>query len=184
MIKKSSVLLMSLLVLQGVLLRPVDAPKSPKSFYSLQLQSAEGKMIDFSAYKGKKVLLVNTATRCGYSPQLAGLEKLSQKYKGKLVVLGVPSNSFAQEPLQGKAVVLSCKKDYGVTFPLSERTPVKGAKQNQVFKWLSTKEQNGWNTKSPGWNFCKYLVDEKGELVAFFSSSVGPMDAELTDLLK
>ena len=152
-----------------------------KTFYDFKLRSIEGKEIDFSAYKGKKVMIVNTASECGYTPQYDDLQKLHETHGGKLTILGFPANNFGgQEPGTNDEIGAFCRKNFGVTFQLFEKVDVK---ENELFKWLSDKDQNGWNTDTPNWNFCKYLINENGELVKFYSSSVNPMSEEIVKML-
>ena len=168
--------------------RPKNAAPaaSAMSFYDFELTSLDGKPVSLATFKGKKVLLVNTASKCGYTPQYAALEKLYEQYKDKnVVVLGFPANNFmAQEPGKNEDIKTFCTKNYGVTFPMFEKIDVVGKHQHPLYKWLSTKALNGWNADEPSWNFCKYLVNEKGELVAFFPSKIDPLDAKITDKLK
>ena len=155
-------------------------PANTKSFYDFKLKSIDGKEIDFSIYKGKKIMIVNTASACGYTPQYDDLQQLFEKYKDKLIILGFPSNNFGgQEPASNNEIASFCTKNYGVTFPLFEKSDVIGVNQNVIYKWLTEKQQNGWNTPSPDWNFCKYLINEKGELIKFYSSSVSPLSDEV-----
>lgn len=151
------------------------------SLYELQGQLSDGNQLNLNQYKGKKILFVNTASDCGYTGQYEGLEKLFQTYKDKLVVIGFPANDFKeQEKGTDENIAAFCKLNYGVTFPIMKKSSViKGVNQNNVFKWLSNKEQNGWNDQAPVWNFCKYLVDEQGKLIHFFASSVEPFSDEV-----
>ncbi len=159
-----------------------DANKQPVvSFYSLKFNTTDGKEVSFEQFKGKKVLLVNVASFCGYTSQYDGLEKLYQEHRDKLVVLGFPANNFgAQEPGKDEEITSFCRLDYGVTFPIFKKTSVLKPDQNPVYKWLSDPKLNGWNTKAPMWNFCKYVVDEKGKLSHFFGSAIAPDSPEVT----
>ncbi len=140
------------------------------SIYDFQIQSLEGEMIDFADYKGKKLLIVNTASECGYTPQYADLQKLHQEFGEKITVLGFPANNFGgQEPGSDQQIASFCEKNYGVTFPMFSKMEVVGKNQHPLFKFL--KEQTG---KEPTWNFCKYLVSENGEEISFYASSVNP----------
>ena len=159
------------------------SPKATPSFYDFKMKTIDGKDYDFKTLKGKKVLLVNLASFCGYTKQYEGLQELSTKYKDKLVVLGFPSNSFYQEPKDNAEIGAFCKKNYGVTFTVFEKIDVKGKDQHPLYKWLSEKELNGWNSKSPSWNFNKYLVDENGKLLKHFGSNTEPLSKEITDLI-
>ena len=159
--------------------------ETTSAFYDFKMKSLTGEMIDFASFKGKKVLLVNVASKCGYTPQYEDLQKLHEQYGDKLVVLGFPSNNFAsQEPGTEEEIGAFCKKNYGVTFQLFSKISVKGDDQAPLYKWLSDKSQNGWNDQTPSWNFCKYLVNEKGELVKYFSAGVKPMGEEILNELK
>jgi glutathione peroxidase len=150
------------------------------SFYNFKLNSLEGDPIDFTRYKGKKVLLVNVASRCGYTPQYKQLQQLHEKYGSKVVILGFPANNFGrQEPGNNAEIKEFCQKNYGVSFQMFEKISVTGDDQHPLYKWLSNKTENGWNDQAPKWNFCKYLVNEKGELVRFYASGVDPMSEEL-----
>jgi glutathione peroxidase len=154
-------------------------------FYSLKAISNNGSIIDFNEFKNKKVLLVNTASACGYTPQYDDLQKLHEQYKNKLAVIGFPSNDFGeQEKGSDEEIASFCKINFGVTFPLMKKSHViKNAEQNEVFKWLTDKNKNGWNEQQPEWNFCKYLIDENGVLLDYFSAGVQPFDREVIDAL-
>lgn len=152
----------------------------PVSFYTLHVTQNNGTIIDLNEYKGKKILIVNTASDCGYTGQFDDLEKLHQQNKD-LVILGFPANDFKQqEKKDDKAIAEFCKVNYGVTFPLMQKTHViKGAEQNAVFKWLSDPAMNGWCAQQPVWNFNKYLVNEEGVLVGYFSQNISPLDTRV-----
>lgn len=150
------------------------------SIYDFSVKTIEGKDISLSQYKGKKILIVNTASKCGYTPQYDDLEKFHKKYGDKVAVLGFPANNFGgQEPGTNQEIASFCKKNYGVSFQMFEKISVAGSDQHPLYKWLSSKDQNGWNSDSPSWNFSKYLLNEKGELIKFFGSKVNPFDEEL-----
>ena len=152
---------------------------APKSFYSLKATSGYGEEIDFEQFKNKKVLVVNLASKCGFTPQYAELEKLNQSNEN-LVILGFPSNNFGgQEPGSDSEISGFCKINFGVTFPLFKKGEVKGNLKQPVYQWLTDKNKNGWNDEEPKWNFYKYLVNEKGILTKVFSSSVSPLDINL-----
>ena len=156
--------------------------QSMKSVYDLNLKmkSLDGKDIDLSQYKGKKVLLVNVASKCGYTPQYTDLQKLHEQYGSKVTVLGFPANNFgAQEPGSSEDIASFCKLNYGVTFQMFDKISVTGDDQHPLYKWLSSKSQNGWNDEAPKWNFSKYLLNEKGELIKVYGSAVKPLDQEL-----
>lgn len=152
--------------------------------YDFKITSLDGKPIDLSAYKGKKILIVNTASACGYTPQYADLEALYEKYQDKLVIVGFPANNFGEQEKGTNSEIASfCKKNYGVKFPMSEKVSVKGEDIDPLFRYL-TEEAEKLGEKDPiKWNFTKFLVDEKGKLVAVFPSKVKPMSEEITKYL-
>lgn len=159
--------------------------ETDSSFYSLKAKSIDGKTVSMNDYKDKYIMIVNTASKCGYTYQYEGLEKLYQKHKNKLIVLGFPSNDFLwQEPGSNEKIKTFCKINYGVTFPLFAKIAVKGKKKHPIFAWLTNPELNGWNKKSPGWNFNKYLIDTSGKLVAHFGAKAEPLSKEIETLLK
>jgi glutathione peroxidase len=141
------------------------------NLYDFKIESIDGKQIDFSQYKGKTLLIVNTASKCGYTPQYEELQKLHELYRSKVTILGFPANNFGgQEPGTNLQIAEFCKANYGVTFQMFEKISVKGADQHPLYAWL--KEKTG---EEPSWNFCKYLVKPDGT-VKFFKSSVKPME--------
>lgn len=151
------------------------------SFYSFSTKDINGKDFDFNLLKGKKVLIVNTASDCGYTGQYEALEKLQEKYSNNLVIIGFPANDFKQqETKDNESIAAFCKKNYGVSFPLmSKSVVVKQSNQNEVFKWLSESTMNGWNNQAPVWNFCKYLINEQGILTHYFPMTVDPLDSSV-----
>lgn len=149
------------------------------SFYDFKMNTLDGKPFDFSQFKGKKVVLINTASKCGYTPQYADWQKFHETYGSKVVVIGFPANNFGgQEPGSNGEIASFCQKNYGVTFQMMEKISVVGSDQHPLYQWLSKKDLNGWNDKAPTWNFCKYVINEKGEVTHFFASGVKPTDAE------
>ena len=147
-----------------------------RSFYSLSAPLNNNTELNFDSLKGKKVLLVNTASDCGYTNQYDDLQKLFETTKDKLIVIGFPANDFKeQEKGNDEEIAQFCRINYGVTFPLVKKsTVVKSPTQNQVFQWLTDKNKNGWNDRQPVWNFSKYLVNEEGKLIYYFDPSVSP----------
>ena len=142
------------------------------SIYEFKIKSLDGKEIDFTQYKGKKLLIVNTASKCGKTPQYAGLEKLHEQYGGKVTLLGFPANNFLwQEPGTNAEIAEFCTKKYGVQFQMFEKVSVNGGDQHPLYRWLQAK-----TGEKPDWNFSKYLVSEDGLSVTFFKSSVQPLD--------
>lgn len=154
--------------------------------YSLTTKDINGKDFDFSSVKGKKILLVNTASDCGFTGQYEALEKLQEKYSSSLVVIGFPANDFKeQESKDNESIATFCKKNYGVSFPLmSKSVVVKKQNQNEVFRWLSEASMNGWNQQAPVWNFCKYLVNEQGVLTHYFPMTVDPLDTSVVEAIE
>ena len=164
--------------------KPESVEIQNSDFYSFTMNSIDGDPIDFSRFKGKKLLLVNVASKCGYTPQYGDLEKLHEQYGDKITILGFPANNFGgQEPGSNEEIAEFCQKNYGVEFQMFEKISVKGDDQHPLYQWLTDAEKNGWNDQAPSWNFCKYLVDEKGQLVKFYASGVNPMSEEITSLL-
>jgi glutathione peroxidase len=158
---------------------------SVMNVYDFKVPALDGSTIDLSSYKGKKILIVNTASKCGFTPQYAELEKLYEKYKDKLVIIGFPANNFAQqEPGTNSEIKEFCTKNYGVTFPMAEKVDVIGDNTAPLFKYL-TAEAKKLGVADPviKWNFTKFLIDEKGTLVAVFPSKVKPMDDQITKYL-
>lgn len=155
------------------------------SFYDLKATAIGGSEIDFKAFKGKNVLIVNTASDCGYANQLTDLEKLQQLYKNNLIVIGFPANDFKeQEKLSGNEIESFCRVNFGTNFLLANKSVViKGDEQNEVFAWLTDKQKNGWNDKAPEWNFSKYLINTKGVLTNYYGSGIDPLANEITGKL-
>jgi|GEM_PF-32493 len=157
-----------------------------KSFYDFILTSLDGKeQISLERYKGKKVLLVNVASKCGLTPQYTDLQKLHEQYGDKVVVLGFPANNFmGQEPGTATEIGEFCQKNYGVSFQMFAKLSVSGSDQHPLYEWLTKKEQNGWNSSAPDWNFAKYLVNEKGNLIKFFPARTLPLSTEIVEAVK
>ena len=156
---------------------------STKNLHSFKAKTLEGKEFDFASLKGKKVLIVNTASECGYTPQYKELQSLYVKYSSKnFVIIGFPCNDFGgQEPGTGAEIKSFCQKNYGVTFQMMEKVSIASS---PVYKWLTTKTENGVLDAVVKWNFNKFLIDEKGNLVKYLPSSVKPMDAEITNWIE
>jgi glutathione peroxidase len=181
-------LLTSCFGMDGIKSRPEEVSKGSEentpSFYEFKIPSLEGDTIDFSKYKGKKILIVNVASKCGNTPQYADLQKLHEQYGSKVSILGFPSSDFLnQEPGSNKEIREFCKKNYGVTFQLFEKVHVKGKDKHPIYQWLSDKNLNGWNEVEPNWNFAKYLINEKGELLKFFPAKVNPLSKEVIEAI-
>ena len=155
------------------------------SFYHLAAKDITGKEVSMNQFKGKTILIVNTASKCGYTGQYKELEELYKKYSKDLVVLGFPTNDFfGQEPGTNKEIAQFCSLKYHVTFPMFEKTTTKGSAMSPIYKWLTDPAQNGWNKKKPSWNFNKYIIDKNGNLVAHFGSGESPTSKKIVDLIK
>jgi len=182
------------------ILPPKKRPFVKKSIYEFKVPALIGGTIDFSKYKGKLILVVNTASKCGNTPQYEDLENLYKKYKDKLVIVGFPANNFgSQEPGTNDDIAEFCKKNYGVTFPMAEKVSVKGDDMAPIYKWLVeqsrelAKAEQGTTSKDlvwkrylqnpVDWNFTKFLLDENGKLIAVFHNKVNPMSEEITKYL-
>lgn len=151
-----------------------------KNIYQFKVESLDGGTIDFSTFKGKKILIVNTASECGYTPQYKELEELYSKYQNKLVVVGFPANNFGgQEPGSNADIKAFCQKNYGVSFPMAAKISVKGSDTAPIYQWLTSKEQNGVLDAEIKWNFNKFLIDENGHVIAKFETKVKPMSEEI-----
>ncbi len=157
---------------------------STKSVYDIPLKAIDGKEIDLNDFNGKKILFVNVASKCGFTPQYEKLQELHAKYSDKLVVIGLPCNQFMnQEPGTHDEIVQFCKVNYGVTFQLTEKINVKGENQHPLYAWLTKKEFNGVKDSEVKWNFQKYLVDEKGNFIEVFYSATSPMSDKILEHL-
>lgn len=162
----------------------LDTQKDTQSLYDIPLTDISGAPLDLSQYKGKKILFVNVASKCGFTSQYDDLQELYTTYKDRLVVIGLPCNQFGgQEPGTASEIVTFCKVNYGVAFPLSSKIEVKGEHQHPLYKWLTSKEQNGVMDSTVRWNFQKYLVDEHGQLIDFFYATTNPMSSKIIKLL-
>ena len=160
------------------------AAQKANTIHQFKVPSIEGGTIDFASYKGKKIPVVNTASECGYTPQYEGLEKLYKENKDKLVIVGVPANNFGgQEPGTNEEIKEFCKIRYGVTFPLATKVEVVGENIHPLYKWLTTKDQNGVLDATVKWNFNKFLLDENGKLLEYFPSKVLPTGEEIKKYL-
>ena len=154
------------------------------SIYDFKVPGLLGNEIDLAQFKGKKIMIVNTASKCGLTPQYEGLEALYKKYGGKLVIIGFPANNFGnQEPGGKEEIAEFCKKNYGVSFPMADKVSVKGDDISPLFKWLVDEAAKKGITDPISWNFTKFLVDEKGELVTVFSPKTKPMSDEVLKYL-
>jgi glutathione peroxidase len=164
-----------------VVARPDTGIQEPTaSIYDFKMTAITGEEIDFSGYKGKKLLIVNTASECGFTPQYEDLQRLQDLHGDKIVILGFPANNFGgQEPGSDAEIVTFCKENYAVTFQMFSKISVSGDDMAPLYEWLTDKSKNGWNEEAPNWNFCKYYVNEQGELMKFYASAINPMSDEL-----
>ncbi|MBL7773255.1 MAG: glutathione peroxidase [Chitinophagaceae bacterium] len=151
-----------------------------KSIYDFKVQGLNGETIDMASFKGKKILIVNTASKCGHTPQYKELQELYTKFQDRLVIVGFPANDFfSQEPGSNEEIKTFCTKNYGVTFPMAEKITVKGKETAPIYTWLTQKEYNGFSDSKVKWNFQKYLLDETGKLIAVFDPGVKPMSDDI-----
>jgi glutathione peroxidase len=166
-----------------VLPKTVSEPVT--SVYAIPFELINGDTADLSGYRGKKIVVVNTASDCGYTGQYEELQKLYAQRKDDIVIIGFPANDFKQQEKGSNEEIASfCKKNYGVDFPLAMKTTViKSADQHPIFKWLSDQKQNGWNEQAPSWNFSKYVIDEQGKLIGYFDPGVSPLGSDFTKVL-
>jgi glutathione peroxidase len=173
------------IVLSGIYISGITSNKknmsATSSIYDISINSITGESIDLNAFKGKKILFVNTASECGFTGQYADLEELSKKYADQLVVIGVPCNQFGgQEPGTELEIKTFCEANYGVTFLLTEKVDVKGPNIHPLYAWLTEKEKNGVESSTVKWNFQKYLIDENGNFIDFYYSMTKPMSSKIT----
>lgn len=154
----------------------IDTAQEHKgSLYDFTLDDLEGNPVNLADYKGKPVVIINVASKCGFTKQYADWQKFHEEYGSKITILGFPANNFgSQEPGSDEEIAEFCQKNYGVTFKMFSKLDVTGEDKAPLYKWLSEKELNGWNDKEPTWNFCKYVVDKNGNLTHFFESKITP----------
>jgi len=155
------------------------------SLYDIPFETINGEPSSFAAYKGKKIVIVNTASDCGYTGQYEELQSLYAQAKGQIMVVGFPANDFKdQEKGSNEQIASFCKKNYGVEFPIAAKASVvKGNNQHPVFAWLSDPTKNGWNKEAPAWNFSKYIIDEEGKLIGYFDPGVSPLGKDFLKAL-
>ena len=158
----------------------------PKPVYDLSVTLNNGTDLPLQNLQGKKVLVVNTASNCGYTAQYAELQQLQKEHPNDLVVIGFPANDFKEQEAGGDADIAQfCQVNFGVTFPLAKKTSVvPGGEQHPLYKWLTQPEQNGWNKQAPSWNFSKYLLNENGVLTHYFDPAVSPLSSEVKNALQ
>jgi glutathione peroxidase len=169
------------IIVTGLLILVMGTTHAQNSFYDFTVKDITGEDYPLSQLKGKKVLVVNTASKCGFTPQYEGLQKLFEKYGDDgFMIIGFPANNFAeQEPGSNEEIATFCSVNYGVTFPMMSKISVKGDDQHPLYKWLTSKSDNGLENSEVTWNFQKYLIDEEGQLVGHFSPNTKPDAAEL-----
>jgi len=176
---KKTVLVMVLLLFAATVF-------SQQSFYDFTVKDIDGNNFNLSSLKGKKVLVVNTASKCGFTPQYEGLEKLYEEYGGdNFTIVGFPANNFAnQEPGSNDEIAAFCEKNYGVTFPMMSKISVKGNNMHPLYQWLTSKSKNGVTDSEVKWNFQKYLIDENGHLEKVLLSKIKPEDPAIVNWIK
>lgn len=159
---------------------------APRKLDHISIKDLSGKAFPLDQLHSRKTLVVNTASDCGFTGQLGELEELYGKYKDRLNIIAIPSNDFKeQEKLEGEAIGEFCKRNYGVSFPILEKSVVKKSEdQSALYRWLSDPSLNGWNSRAPEWNFSKYLLNEKGELEAYFPPAISPLDEKILSLIR
>ena len=159
--------------------------KASESIYDIQIKSLQNQPINLSEFKGKKILFVNVASKCGFTPQYKELQQLQDQYKNSLAIIGLPCNQFGkQEPGKASEIQEFCEINYGVSFLITEKVDAKGSEQHKLYQWLTKKSINGKQNSTIKWNFQKYLVDEDGEFIDFFYSITKPMSSKITSNLK
>lgn len=170
----------------GTVLHNTENVVAPQPIYSHKATLNNGKTLDFSDFSGKKIVVVNTASDCGYTGQYAELQKLYEQLGDKLLIIAFPANDFArQEKGADSDIAQFCQMNYGVTFPIAKKgVVVKNENQQPIFKWLSDAKQNGWNDRAPDWNFSKYIIDENGNLAYYFGPAVSPLEEVFLDAVK
>jgi len=164
----------------------VDGSIKKQNIYQFKVKDLSENVFDFASLKGKKIMIVNTASKCGYTPQYKDLEAIHKKYKDQgFVIIGFPANNFgSQEPGTNQEIETFCKLNYGVTFPMMSKISVKGSDMHKVYQFLTQKSKNGLQDSEVDWNFQKYLINEKGELIKVLKSRVSPTDPEIINWIK
>jgi glutathione peroxidase len=177
---KQQFFIISLLILM------INTADAQTSFYDFTVKDITGKDYPLSQLKGKKVLVVNTASKCGFTPQYEGLQELYETYGGDdFMIIGFPANNFAkQEPGSNEEIATFCSINYGVTFPMMSKISVKGDDQHSLYRWLTSKSENGVEDSKVTWNFQKYIIDEEGQLVGHFAPTVKPDSKKLVSWIE
>ena len=185
MIKTINIILILLITLISVDYSSNNIKTKPMPIYDITINDIEGKQINLKDFKGKYVLFVNVASNCGFTRQYKDLQTLYDKYKGELVVVGVPCNQFGgQEPGDEEQISIFCSEKYDVTFPMTEKIAVRGSNQHPLYKWLTSKDLNGRKNSSVKWNFQKYLVDKDGNLIDYWYSLTNPTSSKITNYIR
>ena len=183
-----AILTLAFLATSLILFTSISKTKSEKnmsSIYNIKINNIDGSPIDLNTYRGKFILFVNVASECGFTGQYEDLQKLYDTYQDKLMVIGVPCNQFGgQEPGSAETIQTFCKKNYGVTFLITEKVDVKGKNQHPLYEWLTNKDLNGVENTSVKWNFHKYLVDGNGQFLDYFYSITKPLSSKITRQIK
>ncbi len=183
-----SITIVCSILLMGIFTNQTTAQEmilKSKSIYDISINSLMGDKIDLNKFKGKKILFVNVASKCGFTPQYTDLQKLHKTYGDKLVLIGLPCNQFGeQEAGSAEEIQSFCSKNYGVDFLMTEKIEVKGENQHPLYQWLTTKENNGVESSTVKWNFQKYLVDEEGHYLNFYYSITKPLSNKITKYLE
>ena len=155
-----------------------------KSFYDISINDINGEEINLERFKGKKVMIVNVASRCGYTSQYKDLQSLYEKNKDNLEIIAVPCNDYgSQESGSNSDIKNFCETNYGVSFTMSSKQKIKSSPMSDLYRWLSDPKQNGWNSSLPSWNFCKYVINEDGQLTHFLRSGVSPTGKEMSEII-
>ena len=158
--------------------------ESTSTIFSYKLKNIYGDVITLDKFKGKKILIVNVASHCGYTSQYNDLQKLQDRYKDKLQVIAFPCNDFGfQEPGTSKQIAEFCEVNYNIKFPIMEKINIRRSPTHPLYEWLSNSELNGWNDSKPKWNFYKYLIDENGKLINLFNSGTSPLSNHITEAI-
>lgn len=155
------------------------------SIYDIKINALNGQTLDLSKFKGKYMLFVNVASKCGFTPQYKDLQELSETFKDTLTIIGVPCNQFgSQEPGSTEEIANFCAMNYGVTFPITEKLDVKGSQQHELYQWLTQEQYNGIKSSTVKWNFQKYIVDPNGNFLDYYFSMTSPLSSKITKYLK
>ena len=158
--------------------------ESTSTIFSYKLKNIYGDVITLDKFKGKKILIVNVASHCGYTSQYNDLQKLQDRFKDKLQVIAFPCNDFGfQEPGTSKQIAEFCEVNYNIKFPIMEKINIRRSPTHPLYEWLSNSELNGWNDSKPKWNFYKYLIDENGKLITLFNSGTSPLSTHITEAI-